>query len=129
MTTTHHSHPSHPKPRRCPRSYTPLADALAQPLVFSDTKLSEGSQRHGLVGLLRAALSRQRRSDGEPLPNVLCALRAWSMAARYWRQFEPILDRMQLEQPHPQSLCSCSIWHEAHRRLLQHPGVGQSIGW
>lgn len=35
-----------PKPRRAPRSYTPLADALAQPLVFADTELSEGIQRH-----------------------------------------------------------------------------------
>jgi hypothetical protein len=70
---------SAPKPRRSPRSYTPLADALAQQLVFADTELSEGIQRHGLVGLLRAALGRQRRADGEPLPNVLCALLAWPL--------------------------------------------------
>ena len=70
---------SAPKPRRSPRSYTPLADALAQPVVFADTELSEGIQRHGLVGLLRAALGRQRRADGEPLPNVLCALLVWPL--------------------------------------------------
>ena len=60
--------------RRSPRSYTPLADALAQPLTFADTELAEGIQRHSLVALLRAAFSRKRRADGEPLPNVLCAL-------------------------------------------------------
>jgi len=79
MTTAHRSHPAKPKARRSPRSYTPLADALAQPMVFADTELSEGIQRHSLVGLLRAALSRQRRADGEPLPNVLCALLVWPL--------------------------------------------------
>ena len=79
MTTAHRSHPSNPKPRRSPRSCTPLADALAQPLVFADTELSEGIQRHSLVGLIRAALSRKRRADGEPLPNVLCALLVWPL--------------------------------------------------
>jgi len=65
--------------RSRPRSYTPLSDALAQPLVFADTELSEGIQRHSLVGALRVALSRKRRSDGEPLPNVLCALLVWPL--------------------------------------------------
>ena len=67
------------KPRRQPRSYTPLSDALSQPLTFADTELAEGIQRHSLAGLLRAAISRQRRSDGEPLPNVLCALLVWPL--------------------------------------------------
>ena len=77
---------SRPSPRpktaraaRRPRSYTPLSDALRQPLTFADTELAEGIQRHALAGLLRAALSRQRRSDGEPLPNVLCALLVWPL--------------------------------------------------
>jgi hypothetical protein len=64
---------------RCPRSYTPLADALSQPLTFADTELAEGLQRHSLVGLLRAAISRKRRADGEPLANVLCALLVWPL--------------------------------------------------
>ena len=48
------------KPRRAPRTYTPLADALAQPLTFADTELAEGIQRHSLGGLLRAALGPAR---------------------------------------------------------------------
>jgi len=48
-------------------------------LTFADTELSEGIQRHSLVGLLRAAISRTRRTDGEPLPNVLCALLVWPL--------------------------------------------------
>ena len=75
--TRPHSHTS--KPPRRPRSYTPLSDALSQPLTFADTELSEGLQRHSLAGLLGAAISRQRRSDGEPLPNVLCALLVWPL--------------------------------------------------
>ena len=71
--------PQPPKPRLQPRSYTPLSDALSQPLTFADTELSEGIRRHSLVGLLIGALSRKRRSDGEPLPNVLCALLAWPL--------------------------------------------------
>ena len=70
---------SHPKHSRPPRSYTPLSDALSQPLTFADTELAEGIQRHSLASLLRAALHRQRRSDGEPLPNVLCALLVWPL--------------------------------------------------
>jgi DDE superfamily endonuclease len=65
--------------RRRPRSYTPLADALSQPLTFADTELAEGLQRHSLVALLTAAISRKRRSDGEPLPNLLCALLVWPL--------------------------------------------------
>lgn len=79
MTTTPRTPASTSKPRRRPRSYTPLADALAQPLVFADTELSEGIQRHALVGLLVAALSRKRRADGEPLSHVLCALLVWPL--------------------------------------------------
>jgi hypothetical protein len=56
-----------------------LSDALSQPLTFADTELAEGIQRHSLAGLLRAAISRRRRSDGEPLPNVLCALLVWPL--------------------------------------------------
>ncbi len=67
------------KPPRQPRSYTPLSDALSQPLTFADTELAEGLQRHSLAGLLRAAISLKRRSDGEPLPNVLCALLVWPL--------------------------------------------------
>src|ERR1035438_4680126 len=68
-----------PKASRQPRSYTPLSDALNQPLTFADTELAEGIQQHSLAGLLAAAISRQRRSDGEPLPNVLCALLVWPL--------------------------------------------------
>jgi len=62
-----------------PRSYTPLADALREPLTFADTELSEGIRRHSLVGLLRGAMNRPRRSDAEPLPNLLCALLVWPL--------------------------------------------------
>lgn len=62
-----------------PRSYTPVSDALNQPFTFVDTELSEGIQRHSLVGLLAAAMSRKRRSDGEPLTNLLCALLVWPL--------------------------------------------------
>jgi len=71
--------PSQPKPFHQPRSYTPLSDALSQPLTFADTELAEGIQRHSLAGLLRAAISRKRRSDAEPLLNVLCALLVWPL--------------------------------------------------
>ena len=74
--------PARPKtsrPPRRPRSYTPLSDALRQPRTFADTALAEGLRRHSLASLLRAAISRQRRSDGEPLPNVLCALLVWPL--------------------------------------------------
>jgi DDE superfamily endonuclease len=64
---------------RRPRSYTPLSDALNHPLTFVDTELSEGIQRHSLIGMLLAAISRRRRSDGEPLPNLLCALLVWPL--------------------------------------------------
>jgi len=67
------------KSRRHPRSYTPLSDALNHPLTFADTELAEGIQRHALAGLLSAAINRKRRSDGEPLPNVLCALLVWPL--------------------------------------------------
>src|SRR5260370_2901758 len=65
------------QPNRRPRSYTPLADALNQPLTFVDTELAEGIERHSLIGLLRAAIGPHRRSDGEPLPNLLFALLVW----------------------------------------------------
>jgi hypothetical protein len=52
---------------------------LRQPRTFADTELAEGLRRHSLASLLRAAISRQRRSDGEPLPNVLCALLVWPL--------------------------------------------------
>ena len=64
---------------RHPRSYTPLSDALNQPGTFADTELATGLQRHALVGLLRGAMSRKRRADGEPLPNLLCALLVWPL--------------------------------------------------
>lgn len=66
-------------PSRHHRSYTPLSDALNQPFTFADTELSEGIQRHSLGGLLARAISRKRRSDGEPLPNLLCALLVWPL--------------------------------------------------
>ena len=71
--------PPTPKPSRQPRSYTPLSDALNQPLTFADTQLAEGIQRHSLAGSLSAAISRKRRADGEPLPKVLCALLVWPL--------------------------------------------------
>ena len=61
------------------RSYTPLTDALSQPFTFADTELSEGIGRHSLIGLLAAALTRKRRSDGEPLNHLLCALLVWPL--------------------------------------------------
>ena len=60
-------------------SYTPVSDACSQPFTFVDTELSAGIQRHSLVGRLVAAISRQRRSDGEPLGNILCALLVWPL--------------------------------------------------
>ena len=60
-------------------SYTPVSDACSQPCTFVDTELSAGIQRHSLVGRLVGAISRQRRSDGEPLGNVLCALLVWPL--------------------------------------------------
>lgn len=65
--------------RRSPRSYTPVSDALNQPFTFADTELSAGIQRHSLVGLLQAAMSRKRRSGGEPLANLVCALLVWPL--------------------------------------------------
>ncbi len=76
--STHKKPSPKSKPRR-PRSYTPLADALRQPFTFVDTELSEGIERHSLAGLLGAAISRKRRSDGEPLPSLLCALLVWPL--------------------------------------------------
>ena len=73
------SRPQPRKPSRQPRSYTPLSDALSQPLVFADTELAEGIERHSLAGLLHAAIGRPRRSDAEPLPQVLCALLVWPL--------------------------------------------------
>ena len=72
--------PHSPKTRKAAlRSYTPVSDACSQPFTFVDTELSAGIQRHSLVGRLVAAISRQRRSDGEPLGNVLCALLVWPL--------------------------------------------------
>jgi hypothetical protein len=65
--------------RRSPRSYTPLSDALSQPFTFADTEIAEGLQRYALVGRLAAAIGRRRRSDGEPLGNLLCALLVWPL--------------------------------------------------
>ena len=73
------SKPQTKRSGRHPRSYTPLSDALNQPCTFVDTEIAEGLQRHSLVGLLRAAISRQRRADGEPLTNLLCALLVWPL--------------------------------------------------
>jgi hypothetical protein len=76
-----HPTPSSPKAKgKCRTlSYTPVSDACSQPFTFVDTELSAGIQRHSLVGLLVTAISRQRRSDGEPLGNVLCALLVWPL--------------------------------------------------
>jgi hypothetical protein len=52
---------------------------LSQPLTFVDTEVAEGLRRHSVVGLLAAALGRQRRSDGESLSNLLCALLVWPL--------------------------------------------------
>ena len=76
---TRSRHPTRPKTRPRPRSYTPVSDALKQPFSFADTELAEGISRHGLVGLLAGALSRKRRRDGEPLGNILCALLTWPL--------------------------------------------------
>jgi len=82
MPATLKASASKPQPQRGgrrPRSYTPLTDALSQPFTFVDTELAEGIQRHSLVGLLASAISRKRRSDGEPLTNLLCALLVWPL--------------------------------------------------
>ena len=71
--------PMHKKRNRRSPSYTPLSDALSQPFTFADTELAEGLQRYGLVTSLAQAISRQRRSDGEPLTNLLCALLVWPL--------------------------------------------------
>jgi DDE superfamily endonuclease len=74
----------HPKaasqgtPRHRP-SYTPVSDALSQPLTFADTELAEGLERHSLVGRLRAAIHGPRRADAEPLAHVLGALLVWPL--------------------------------------------------
>jgi hypothetical protein len=53
-----------------------VSDALKKPFTFADTEIAEGIQRHALVGLLTAAISRKRRSDGEPLKRYpLCLAR------------------------------------------------------
>ena len=67
------------KGARHPRSYTPLSDALSEPFTFADTEIAEGIQRYSLGGLLAAAINRKRRSDGEPLMQVLCALLIWPL--------------------------------------------------
>lgn len=69
---------SRPK-RTTPRCYTPLTEALKNPTCFADTELAQGISAHGLVGLLMQAISRKRRSDGEPLGNLLCALLVWPL--------------------------------------------------
>ncbi len=71
--------PPPPKIGRRTRSYTPLSDALQQPFTFVDTELSEGIQRHSLVGLLAAALGRPRRAGAEPLRHLCCALLVWPL--------------------------------------------------
>ena len=71
-------HPTRKVGRR-PRSFTPMSDALKEPFTFVDTEISEGIQRHSLVGLLRSALGRQRRRAAEPLTNLLCALLVWPL--------------------------------------------------
>jgi hypothetical protein len=76
---TSRSQPQTKTTGRRPRSYTPLSDALSQPLTFADTELAEGIQRHSLVGLLSQAISRKRRSDAEALVNLLCALLVWPL--------------------------------------------------
>jgi hypothetical protein len=67
------------KPTKASRTYTPISDALANPRTFVDTELAQGITRYSLVGLLRGAMSRKRRKDGEPLNNVLCALLVWPL--------------------------------------------------
>lgn len=61
------------------RSYTPVTEALKNPTCFADTELAQGISAHGLVGLLTQAIKRQRRRDGEPIGNVLCALLVWPL--------------------------------------------------
>ena len=67
------------KASRHPRSYTPVSDALSQPFTFADTELAEGMRRHGLIGLLAAAIKGRRRPEAEPLPQLLCALLTWPL--------------------------------------------------
>jgi hypothetical protein len=67
------------KAPRSPSSYTPVSDALKKPFTFADTEIAEGIRRYALVGLLTGAISRKRRSDGEPLSGILCALLVWPL--------------------------------------------------
>ena len=67
------------KAARHPRSYTPVSDALSQPFTFADTEVAEGMRRHGLSGLLAAAIGGRRRPEAEPLPQLLCALLTWPL--------------------------------------------------
>ncbi len=76
---TRSANSAQPQGKTPPRSYTPISDALQQPLAFADTEVAEGLSRHGLIGLLAAAMSRKRRRDGEPLGQVLCALLVWPL--------------------------------------------------
>ena len=52
---------------------------LRNPQFFADTELSDGIKRHGMVSILKAAISRKRRNDGEPLGNILAALLVWPL--------------------------------------------------
>jgi hypothetical protein len=52
---------------------------LSQPLTFVDTEIAQGIERHCLIGLLARAINGKRRSDAEPLGNVLCALLVWPL--------------------------------------------------
>ena len=65
--------------KKCPRSYTPLSDALSQPFIFPDTELSEGIQRYNLLSLFAKAIHRPRREGSEPVQNLLCALLVWPL--------------------------------------------------
>jgi hypothetical protein len=56
-----------------------LSDALNQPFTYADTELSQGIRNHSLIALLRAAICRKRRSDGEPLPNLFWSLLVWPL--------------------------------------------------
>ena len=59
------------------RTYTPISDALENPLVFADTELGDDINRHGLVNEFSKVMGKPRRSDAVALPGLLIALLVW----------------------------------------------------
>jgi|GEM_PF-1652011 hypothetical protein len=65
-----------PQSPRHPRSYTPLSDALRQPLTFADTELAEGLRRHRLPGCWPAPWAAHAAAARSRWPT--CSAPCWS---------------------------------------------------